>query len=195
MWLKVIEILIPVIAVIINIIYLYFDKRKLSRELEKYKSELNRINERHSVQFSYLHRERAKVLRELYRLITRLHESMRSWITPLYLPDEQGVCHKKEDDKKRIEEVGKYLNELTNTYRDNKLLLAQELQDKIDPSIKDLTSFCIIYKTKKDISESSFSKEERIKWLTESEEYQSRLDCLKDIISNLEKEFQKLLAV
>lgn len=87
------------------------------------------------------------------------------------------------------------MNELHNFYRDNKILIANELQDKVESIINKLEIFCINYKTQKYLSENARSIDEEIKWMTQSQDYENELKYLKDIISKLEKEFQKLLAV
>ena len=80
--------------------------------------------------------------------------------------------------------------------RDNKKrLIANELQDKVESIINKLEIFCINYKTQKYLSENARSIDEEIKWMTQSQDYENELKYLKDIISKLEKEFQKLLAV
>ena len=186
-----IYLLCPLVVAIITGWYLHnFDKK-----LEKYKSEFDKLNYKLSVQFSYLHVERAKVLRGLYKTMVRLHEAMQVWITPLFLPYSDGNYHKEEDLKNRLADVGKYLNELHNFYRDNKILIANELQDKVESIINKLEIFCINYKTQKYLSENARSIDEEIKWMTQSQDYENELKYLKDIISKLEKEFQKLLAV
>lgn len=192
MWLKIFAMLIPVLSVVINILYLFYDKQKLSRELEKYKSELTRINDRHSVQFSYIHVERAKLLRELYSLIVRLHEAIHIWTTPFYLPDLNGVIHKMEDNQKRIEEVSKYLNKLIDLYYENKILLPENLQKTLESIIEKDREICLDHKLKIFLANNSNFNKEYQNLIDASRKYDIELD---KPLHEIESEFQKLLAV
>ncbi|WP_155975628.1 hypothetical protein [Daejeonella oryzae] len=107
-------------------------KNKLSEELalkiEPIKSELNKNNITHQIQFGFLHQERAKVILEIYKRLIELHSAMVSWTATMH----PVIKDADEESQQRTDRVNIAINEFKSFYVHNKLFFPKSFCDYID---------------------------------------------------------------
>jgi len=107
-------------------------KTKLSEELalkiEPIKSDLAKNNITHQIQFSHLHKERSKVIVEIYRNLQELHSAMVNWTAPMQPVFEDA----KEESKQRTIRVNTAMDNFRNHYIVNKIFLTKKFCTDID---------------------------------------------------------------
>lgn len=103
-------------------------KQQLNLEIEKYKSELDILKQKSQIRFSYLHAERAKVIKQVYYNLIELQSAMFDFTRLVQL------IHKDADseDKERIERTNKALGEFNRSYLPNKIFFSKSICQKID---------------------------------------------------------------
>lgn len=100
-----------------------------TRDLEKFKSELEKEVIRHKTQFETLHTERAVVIKETYKRIVKTQRAFESLINPLQLG---GELTEEEKTKQLVEKS----NDLFDYYAENRLFFGEELAQEIDTLLK-----------------------------------------------------------
>lgn len=96
-----------------------------SKDLENFKSELEKEAIKLKIRYESLHTERAKVVKELYSKIINAEYNISSTIKPLQLAGEKP---KEEKVKKSV----KALKELINYFEQNKIFLDEALEKKVE---------------------------------------------------------------
>jgi len=96
-----------------------------SKDLEKFKSELQKELIKHRTKFEILHAERANVIKEVYRKIVKTQRAFESLIKPLQLAGEPT-----EEEKTKI--LADEFNSLASYYRENRLFFNEALAQEID---------------------------------------------------------------
>lgn len=89
-------------------------KIKYDKEIETYKSDLQRINYEHSIKYSKLYEERAEVIKNIFRKLATVEESMGSFLA-IYEPT--GAVPKEEKGK----QAAKDFNDLIEYFRLNEI--------------------------------------------------------------------------
>ncbi|MFP5222449.1 MAG: hypothetical protein ACLGSA_09175, partial [Acidobacteriota bacterium] len=69
-------------------------KSKVSQDVERFKSDLVRINNEHSITYSKLHAERAEIIKIIYERLVDLKSSLHSFLKPLQCSSEQSLTTK-----------------------------------------------------------------------------------------------------
>lgn len=106
---------------------------ELSLKIEPLKSELNKQNISHQIQYSYLHQERAKVLIELYQKLQELYSAMANW-TAIVQPVFEDAEKEREE---RAIRANTALLDFKNYFQLNKLFFNQTFCSSIEVLIKE----------------------------------------------------------
>lgn len=100
-----------------------------TKDLEKFKAELEKEVIRHKTQFETLHTERAVVIKEVYKRTVKTQRAFESLINPLQLA---GELTEEEKTKQLVETF----NDLSNYFAENRLFFGEQLAQEIDGLIK-----------------------------------------------------------
>jgi len=102
-----------------------FFKQSFAKDLEKFKADLSKEAIQFRVRYEKLHSERAEVIKEVYKRISRTYRAFRSYMCPLQLAGEPS---EEEKGKKAADEV----NALIDYYEENKIFFEKEIAKEID---------------------------------------------------------------
>jgi len=107
-----------------------YSKQLLTKDLEKFKSELQRETLQFKIRYEKLHTERAEVIKEIYKKISKTHKAFNFCMGPLQLGCEISV--------KDVEEKAKReFSELEDFYNENRLFFEENLAIRIDELVKE----------------------------------------------------------
>jgi hypothetical protein len=96
-----------------------------SKDLEKFKSELEKELIKHRTKFEILHAERANVIKEVYRKIVKTQRAFESLIKPMQLAGEP-------TEKEKTKILAYEFNGLASYYTENRLFFNEALAQEID---------------------------------------------------------------
>lgn len=99
----------------------------LSRQMESYKSELQRLNISHQIQFASLHKERAEIIKQLYHL---LHDYRLAVI--VFFNQELNKEHPVENLKHNLAKWTGAVLAFSNTFHENRIYFSEEVVDQIN---------------------------------------------------------------
>jgi len=99
--------------------------RMLSRDLEKFKADLEKQAVEFRIRYERLHSERVGVIKEVYKKIVSTYRSFHSLMNPLQL-----VGEPTQEEKGR--EAAKNANELINYYEENRIFFEEKLAEDVD---------------------------------------------------------------
>lgn len=94
-------------------------KSELDQKLELYKAELTRINFEHQIRFSKLHSDRAEVIKELFKRMVQVQDSMESLMRPVQFVNEVPIVEK-------LKMSGTLGNNFLEYYKENEILFNDE---------------------------------------------------------------------
>jgi len=96
-----------------------------SKDLEKFKSNLEKEAFSYRVRYEKMHAERAEVIKELYKKISKTHRSFSSFMA---------IFQKAGDtpEKEKGEIAAQNANDFTDYYEENKIFVDRKLSEKID---------------------------------------------------------------
>lgn len=100
-----------------------------SKDLEKFKADLEKEIIKHKTKFETLHTERANVIKEVYKRIVKTQRAFESLIKPLQLAGEPS-----EEEKTKL--LTEEFNALANYYTENRLFFNEELAQEVDKLLK-----------------------------------------------------------
>ena len=146
-----------------------------SKDLEKFKIELEKEAIKYKKQFDILHTERAVVIKEVYKLIVRTQRAFASLMCPLQLAGEPS-----QEEKTKIL-IDKY-NELATFFLENRLFFDETLALEID---RLLSKFLDIW------NRWNYAKEYNSKKIPKIEEWGKIWDEVKDEIPKIEKSIEQ----
>ena len=106
-------------------------RQMISRDLEAFKSNLEKEATEYRIRYERLHTERVVVIKEVYKKIVRAHESLRSLINPCQGVDEPSLGEKGET-------AGRSNRELIAYYQENRIFFEEQLAKKIDSLLSKL---------------------------------------------------------
>jgi len=95
------------------------------KDIEKFKSDLSKEAIQFRIRYEKLHSERAEVIKEVYKRISRTYRAFKSYMCPLQLAGEPS---EKEKCKKAVEEF----NALLDYYEENRIFFEEEVAKEID---------------------------------------------------------------
>ena len=98
----------------------FFDK-----DLEKFKSDLEKEAIEYKIRYERLHSERVEVIKEVYKKISNTYNSFRSLMNPW-----QGVEEPTQEEKGR--RATENANELIYYYEQNRIFFSEELAEDVD---------------------------------------------------------------
>jgi hypothetical protein len=153
---------------------LYFNK-----DIERFKSELEKITIEHQIRYAKLHEERAHVIKEVYRKIAVAEKWMKEYVTPIDL----GGLPPIEERSKRAAESA---NEFVDYYKENKIFLNNDICKLLDEIHKCIAEAWI-----------KFNQKDRVRpdkdyW---GDSWQTITEKLPQIKEKLENDFRNILGV
>jgi len=148
--------------------------------------ELARINNEHSVRFSKLHDERAKIIKELYILL--LASCKMIYMYPVIQKS-----MKDEEREKWLAECSKDFNNMTSFYMQNKLYFNKEFVAKFDPLYNYIIGASLERSFMNKMLNDGLMSLEELKEL--HERYNENIIDVNVLLGDLEDEFRKLLGV
>lgn len=107
-----------------------FIDQLFSEKLEKFKSDLEKEVIRHKTTFETLHTERANVIKEVYKLISKTQRAFESLMKPL-----QEVGEPLQEEKIKLLVVE--FNNFSNYYQENRLFFNEALVEEIDKLLQE----------------------------------------------------------
>lgn len=109
----------------------------LAREIEPIKARLSKENIAYQIQFEYFHKERAKIVIELYKRLQELHSAVYILVNPYKLSSFSY--------ESSIERIDKAMSEFNNTLIFNRLFFSEKLYDEMFEAFSFLRDKAIIY--------------------------------------------------
>ena len=100
-------------------------KQFFSKDLEKFKLNLEKESLRYRIRYERLHTERAEVIKELYKRLSRAHDSMSTLTCPGQFAGEPSI-----EEKAKTAEGA--VNGLISYYEENKIFLEENLSEEFD---------------------------------------------------------------
>ena len=100
-------------------------KQVLSRDLEKFKADLEKQAIEFRIRYERLHGERVEVIKEVYKKIARTYKSFHSLMNLLQLVGEPSQ-------EEKGKEASKNANELVDYYEENRIFFEEKLAGDID---------------------------------------------------------------
>lgn len=132
-------------------------KGMMSRDIEKFKSDLEKEAIKFRIRYERLHDERVGVIKEVYKKIVQAHESLRSLINPW-----QGAGEPTEDEKS--DKASKCNMELITYYQENRIFFEEQLAEEIDSLLTELREAWSKFQLSRASKEDSDHKEARQEW-------------------------------
>lgn len=100
-------------------------KQFFSKDLEKFKLNLEKESLRYRIRYERLHTEKAEVIKELYKMLSRAHDSMSTLTCPGQFGGEPSI-----EEKAKTAEGA--VNGLISYYEENKIFLEECLAKEFD---------------------------------------------------------------
>jgi len=121
------------IVSIVSVAFVYLIKKIaeqfFARDLEKFKSDLEKEAIQFKIRYEKLHSERAEVIKEVYKKIVRTNRSFHSLMNPMQWA---GEPTEEEKGKKAASEI----NSLVDFYEENRIFFEEKLAGEIDELLK-----------------------------------------------------------
>ncbi len=162
----------------------------LDRDIEKFKTNLEKEAIAFRIKYEKLHLERAEIIKEIYKKIVRIRDSAEA-----YMRNTLNESYTKEKENEIKGKLENELNSLISYYKDNKFFFQERLAQNIDIFIKLVSS---------SITEFYYSRYNPNNKTGEgsTREWGEVLDALKNIgeeafkiILLLEEEFRKIIGI
>lgn len=115
----------------------------INRDIEKFKSELERESASHKIRYEYLHEERMLVIKNTYQKLSKTYKLV-DVVMHLFWSDSTDNAKMEEDVSNKIKietiiRVAASVNELKDYFEENRIFLDEEMANQIDSVIKDLS--------------------------------------------------------
>ncbi len=156
--------------------------RFFARDLEKFKSELEKDVLRDHIRYEKLHTERATVIKKVYRDIVNVYRDFSSLMNPLQMA---GEPTKEEKTKKAAESANTFLND----FEENRIFFEEELAERLDTLQTSLRKIWLDFQYKDDLP---LGKERLAEWSKAWTAIQEEIPQLKKII---ESDFRNILGL
>jgi hypothetical protein len=126
MWQEIINNFISVTSVSIVIVYLskILISNLFSKDLEKFKNNLEKEAFSYRVRYEKMHLRRAEAIEEIYRRMVKTYRAFRSYVHPMQ--------SSKESQEAKGGEVAKIANDFSDYYEENRIFIDEDLAQKID---------------------------------------------------------------
>jgi hypothetical protein len=160
-------------------------KQVLDRDIEKFKSDLERDAITYKIKYERLHAERVEVIKDVYKKIVGAHESLRSLINPL-----QGAGEPTEDEKAK--KASQANIELIEYYQENRIFFDEELATEIDALRLGLREAWGKFHNSRTARKDGDYKEARNEWLDAWEKIDEEVPKVK---GHLEEKFRTILGI
>ncbi|ANQ49941.1 hypothetical protein MY04_2572 [Flammeovirga sp. MY04] len=159
----------------------------LNSKLEDHKNKLELIKSEFDVQFSYLHKERANVIKELYKKLVKFDSAMNEFIKLLKIKTDDQI----DLDDEIVEQMISTRNNLINFFTLNRIFIPGTTCKKIDDTIHkyDETAFAINF-YHSEVKKVKMSKEEIKTCIDESKRLENSIP---ELLSEIEDLFRSLL--
>jgi len=127
MWQEITKIIFSTGFIVAGIVYLgkILINQFFSKDLEKFKANIEKEEFSYRIKYEKLHVERAEVIKQIYKKMTKTYRSFHSFMAPFQMSDDL-------PEKEKGEIAAKNANEFTDYFEENKIFLEKELADKVD---------------------------------------------------------------
>ena len=160
----------------------HFVDRFFARDLEKFKSELEKDVLREHIRYEKLHTERATVIKNVYRDMVNVHRDFLSLMNPLQLA---GEALKEEKMKKAADSANTFLI----NFEQNRIFFEESLAERLDSLQLTLKNVWIDFQYKDDLS---LGKDRMDTWSESWGVIQNEIPTLK---KDIEKDFREILGL
>ncbi len=113
-------------------------RQSFVKDLERFKSDLSKEAIKFRIRYEKLHSERAEVIKEVYKKISRTYRAFRSYISPFQF---SGDLPEEDKRKQAVDEF----NSLNNYYEENRIFfeenIAKEIDDLLENFVETLNQF------------------------------------------------------
>lgn len=154
-----------------------------SKDLEKFKANLEKEIAIHRIRYEKMHSERAEVIKELYKKMSKVHRSFGSFMSPLQLTGEPT-----EEEKGKL--AAQHANEFTEYYEENRIFIEEDLAEDIDQLSKTLRSAWLKFRTSRAVKNES---NEHIKYWDDA--WKIIDEEVPKLKKEIEKKFRKILGI
>lgn len=110
-------------------------KQSFNKDLEKFKADLSKEAIQFRIRYEKLHSERAEVVREVYKKISRTHRALKSYVNILQL---SGETPEEEKRKKAMSEIA----DLIVYCDENRIFFEKKLSEEIDSLLQNFVKIC-----------------------------------------------------
>lgn len=122
----------------------------INRDLEKFKSDLERESASHKIRYEHLHGERVEVIKNTYQKLSRTNKSVQSvmasfWLDPSDNAKLERMMNSIEEDAnnklgiKKIMKVAENVFDLKDYFEDNRIFFDEDIAIEMDSIIEDLS--------------------------------------------------------
>jgi|Deesub1362A_J573_1020465.scaffolds.fasta_scaffold02881_5 hypothetical protein len=170
---------------------LVFIVRKLieqffSKDLERFKTDLEKEVLRYKTQFEALHAERAQVIKEVYKRIVRTQDAFESLIRPLQLAGEPSL-------EEKAKRVASEFNNLSEFFKENRLYFEEQLAQEIDKLLEKFYEIWIKWGEVRDLKEGGERTSEVLKrWRETWEKIKEEIPPIK---KSIEQKFRDIVGI
>jgi hypothetical protein len=155
-----------------------------SKDLEKFKAELEKQSVAFNIKFQSLHTERAVIIKDLYQMLVKTDKDIVSLINPIHFPEDKPL-------KERAEQARHSINGLIEYYERNKIFLNDVIEERMDKLLKLCRDTWLEFdfaRYMKEQQEPGYAK----KWSETWRSYERESSRLKEEII---KEFRKIISI
>ncbi|MCD6250476.1 MAG: hypothetical protein J7J98_09120 [candidate division Zixibacteria bacterium] len=160
-------------------------KQMLSRDLEKFKSNLEKDAITHRIRYEQLHGERVAVIKEVYKKIVQSHRSLRSLINIVQWSGESPV-------KEKAIEASRDYTSLMTYYDEHRIFFEERHAKKVDSLLKIFRDAANKFELSILVREGGEYKEARRVWDDAWEQIDEQAPILK---IQLENSFRGILGI
>lgn len=154
-----------------------------ARDIQHYKSELDRVNFEHQQRFSTIHQRQAEVIANLYGKIAR-SKAVTADLVALFQQGGQSLMEK----KKRAADV---YNDMSAYFYENRIFLPPDAADKAETLISTLKDVLIEFDTAQ-MGNDEYKPDQSGLW---QQSYKRLRDEVPPVLEELESEFKTILGI
>jgi len=157
----------------------------INRDLEKFKSELERESTSHKIRYERLHGERMEVIKNTYQKLAKTQRAFKRLISPLSdINDEVHELEKKRD-------AAEAAWQLTDYFEDNRIFFNESLAADFDNLLKEFNDIWVDFELVKDYKDNDRSQSLKV-WTETWKRLNKEVPLLK---TELEAKFRGVIGV
>jgi len=158
-------------------------KQILSKDVEKFKNDLELKSIEFKIKYEKLHTERAEVIKEIYKKISKTFQSMHSYVNIAQWSGEP-------NQEQKAKNAAEMANDLVSYYEENKIFFEEEVDFEIDKLMKEFKEVWLTYSLSKSLK--PHSDESMKEWDKAWKKINEDVPNVKKIIEN---KFRKIIGI